>query len=211
MALAGPVPASAPARRGRGPVGRSRSRSRRIVVAPTNEATLGEMPRDPPGTEASSRVVQWMSYLMSPWPRSRLRLHLVGERAERGTLAEDLEGDALADIALGPAVVQQRHGRPAQHVDEPGRHRQPARHRFPSCPAWLTSSDRDDAVALDGQVPGVGTIRCRRRWCRSGSRRRRRAGAGMEADTARGRRSSRRFMEIEGLRDWGIGGLLIGD
>ena len=40
------------------------------------------------------------------------------ERAKRRALPEHLEGDALPNVALRPAVAPQRIGRPAKHVDE---------------------------------------------------------------------------------------------
>ena len=50
--------------------------------------------------------------------------HPVVERAHRPAFAHDLGGDALPNFALGTAVLDQRFGRPGEHVDEPRRDRQ---------------------------------------------------------------------------------------
>ena len=49
-----------------------------------------------------------------------LFLHLVRERPHREALAHHLERHALPNIALSAPVLEQRLGRPAEHVDEPG-------------------------------------------------------------------------------------------
>ena len=50
--------------------------------------------------------------------------HLVGERAHRRSLAEDLGRHALPDVALRAPILDQRLGGPRQHVDEAGRDRE---------------------------------------------------------------------------------------
>ena len=52
-------------------------------------------------------------------------LHGVRERTHRPAFAEDLERDTLPYVALRAAVHDEVLGRPAQHVDDAGRHRHP--------------------------------------------------------------------------------------
>src|SRR5207249_4513285 len=84
-----------------------------------------------------------------------LATHGLVHRTERPSLAEDLAGHALADVALRAAVGDERRRRPAQHVDEARRDREP------SCVDLATSaradlSDLRDAVAIDRDVAREG-------------------------------------------------------
>jgi len=49
-----------------------------------------------------------------------LAAHRVGERTHRRAFTEHLERDALANIALGSAIRDERRDRPRKHVDEAG-------------------------------------------------------------------------------------------
>ena len=53
--------------------------------------------------------------------RGEVLLHRVGERAHRRALTQDLERDALPEVALSPSVLEQGLIRPAEHVHEAGR------------------------------------------------------------------------------------------
>ncbi len=57
-------------------------------------------------------------------PLDYFPFHCVVERPHRAAFAHDLERNALADVALGPAVMNQRFVGPGHHVDEAGRHGQ---------------------------------------------------------------------------------------
>ena len=77
----------------------------------------------------------------------------------RGVLAEDLGRDALADLALGVAVLEQQSVGMRVHVDEPGRDDQPAASMTRRARALgADAADRGDPVAADRHVavePGV--------------------------------------------------------
>ncbi len=80
-----------------------------------------------------------------------LGLHGVVQRAHGTAFAHHLEGHALADVALRPAVLDQRLGGPAQHVDEAGRDGQaPGVDGLSG--AAVQIADCDDAVAPDRHV-----------------------------------------------------------
>ena len=49
---------------------------------------------------------------------AHLLFHLLIERPHRFALAENLEGDALANVTLRAAIFDERLGGPAQHIDE---------------------------------------------------------------------------------------------
>ncbi len=87
-----------------------------------------------------------------------LLLHGVVERAHGVALAHDLEGHALADVALRVAVLDERLGGPRQHVDESGRHGEPrtsisvrpsARPRSPMATIASPSMARSPTMGLD--------------------------------------------------------------
>src|SRR4029079_16151674 len=59
--------------------------------------------------------------------REHHRFHRVGERTHRVTFAHHLEGHSLPNVALAPAILNERFIRPAEHVDESRRNREPAR------------------------------------------------------------------------------------
>ena len=116
---------------GVGATSSSPSTWRRTVAAPTKEAMLGETPCRARYASPSPRVVHgapagpvravrafWWAPEAPP-----LGAHLRAQGAKRATLAEDLQGDALADVALGPPVPEQA-GLLAHHVDKAGRHGQ---------------------------------------------------------------------------------------
>ncbi len=130
----------------------------RIVVAPMNEATFVETPRFSSSRRYSASVVQVMSYLMSPHLLDQACLHAVVERAHRAALAEDLERDALADVALRASVHEQRLGRPREHVDEAGRHRQVRRVDRHAGARRSQASDARDPVAFDSDVDDAAGI-----------------------------------------------------
>ena len=89
---------------------------------------------------------------MSPWRLDGLLLHRVVQRAHRLALADHLERDALADVALGAAVVDERLVGPAQHVDEAGRDGQARGVDLRGAAAGAHVADRRDAVAVDRDV-----------------------------------------------------------
>ena len=91
--------------------------------------------------------------------RSRWPVELPLGRTGRGVLAQDLGRDALADLALGIAVFEQRHVGMRVHVDESGATIEPARVDDPprgtSAPE---TAHRGDPVAADRHValePGI--------------------------------------------------------
>jgi hypothetical protein len=89
-------------------------------------------------------------------PEQRLRLdlflHLLGERAHGEALAHHLERDALADVTLGAAVLEERLGCPAQHVDETRRDRTTARVELVAPVPVVEAADRRDRIAADRDV-----------------------------------------------------------
>ena len=94
----------------------------RTVVAPTNDATFGEMPlRSRLLEKFAERRPGRRRYLRSPCAVDLLFLHPGVERPHRPAFAEHLERDALADVALRAAIDEQRLVGPAEHVDEAGR------------------------------------------------------------------------------------------
>ena len=141
----------------------------RTVAAPMYEATLGETPFFSRKARYSASVVHATSKWMSPCCAFIARLHLLGERAHRAALAEDLGGDALADVALRAAVRDQRLRRPRQHVDEAGGDGEAGGvDDGPACAPGQVA-DGGDAVAADADVGAAARRRrCRRRRSRRG-------------------------------------------
>jgi len=78
-------------------------------------------------------------------------LHGLVERPHR-QFAEDLERDALSQIAQGPAIDEQRFERMRQHVDEAGCHGFAARVELHRPLARGGRPDVDDAVSLQGHI-----------------------------------------------------------
>ena len=124
----------------------------RTVVAPTNDATFGETPRRSRYSRYSPSVVQAISYLMSPWCSTVVLLHRVVERTHRSTFAQHLERDALADVALAAAVVDQRLVGPTEHVDEAGSDGQARRVDLQGATGRAHVADRRDSVVVNRKV-----------------------------------------------------------
>ena len=84
-----------------------------------------------------------------------LRQHLgsqgIGERSHGLALPHHLERDALANVPLTAAVLDERFGGPAEHVDETGRHGKP-RGIHLQLPLLGHRAHRHDGVAADGHV-----------------------------------------------------------
>src|SRR5262249_2945828 len=80
------------------------------------------------------------------------RAELALERAGRPALAEHLGGDALANLALGVAVLQKEIIGVRVHVDEPGRDHQPPGVDGAAGSNIRHPADGDDAVAADADV-----------------------------------------------------------
>ncbi len=72
--------------------------------------------------------------------------------SRRGALAGDIERDALADLALRRAVLDERHLRVRVEVDESGRDDQTGRVDDPTCASPAQQSDARDAIAPDAHV-----------------------------------------------------------
>ena len=97
---------------------------------------------------------------LSSWRRSG---------AHRPALAEDLQRDALADVALRPAVRDQRVGRPGQHVDEAGSDGHPFRVHRPSGPRCGEVAHGGDLVPAHAHVGAPApALRSRRKRFRYG-------------------------------------------
>ncbi len=85
-------------------------------------------------------------------PVARALVHVVAERPHRA-LAEHLERDALAQLALRAAVLDQRLLRVRQHVDEAGRDREPGRIDLALAVRVAEVAHGRDPVAVDRDVP----------------------------------------------------------
>ena len=85
-------------------------------------------------------------------PREQLALHLAGERAHRGALAEHFERDALAQIALGIGVGEQGFAGPRQRVDEARRDGETAGIESLSGATRAQVADGGDAIRSDADV-----------------------------------------------------------
>ena len=72
---------------------------------------------------------------------------LFGPERRRAAFANDLGGNALADVAFSVAVGKQRHARLSLHVDEPGRHHPTAGVDLLSAAARHVPDGRNPAAA----------------------------------------------------------------
>ena len=85
-----------------------------------------------------------------------IRLRRLIDRAEAPALAEDLRRHALADIAFTRAILDQRFGGPAQHIDEARGHRHAAGVDRCRRRSREVGSDRRDIFARDGDIADIG-------------------------------------------------------
>src|SRR5262245_46148853 len=82
-----------------------------------------------------------------------LALHRRRQRAHRGSLAEDFEGDTLAHIALGAGVNEEGLGRPGQGIDESRSDSEAARIELHASSASDVADTRDP-FATNGDIDG---------------------------------------------------------
>ena len=85
---------------------------------------------------------------------SHLFFHRVAERAHRFAFTHDLERDALADIALGTAILDERFVRPTEHVDETGRNRETPGVDFSFAARVRQFADGRDGIPADRHSAG---------------------------------------------------------
>ena len=75
--------------------------------------------------EALSKSGPWDVVLDIRLAFDLIAAHRIGQRTHRRAFTENLERDALVNIALGSAIRDQRRDRPRKHVDEAGRDGEP--------------------------------------------------------------------------------------
>ena len=87
-----------------------------------------------------------------------LLLHFLVQRAHRSAFAKHLEGDALPDVALRPAIVEERFGGPAEHVDEAGSNGEAGGINLRPAARVFQGAHHDNLVALDGHIAYEGRL-----------------------------------------------------
>src|SRR5207249_9146585 len=85
-----------------------------------------------------------------------LLLHRLVERPHGFAFAHDFQRHALANVALRTAILNERFGRPTQHVDETGRDGEAFGVDFHFAAGIVQLADRRDAVAVDRDIPDHG-------------------------------------------------------
>ena len=90
-----------------------------------------------------------------PLPSQGFGSHRFIQRSHRPTFAHHLQRDALPDVTLGMTVFNERFGRPAKHVDEARRDREPGS---------VYCAVRDTEVGTNGNdsVTSYGNVRDKR-------------------------------------------------
>ncbi len=104
----------------------------------------------------SPRVVHGTSYWMSPWQLT-MSARMVSLRGPMESPSpHDLQGDALADVALRPPILDEGLVRPAQHVHEARRHGQAGDVQLARPGRPVEVADGGDPVPRHGDVGDEG-------------------------------------------------------
>ena len=78
--------------------------------------------------------------------------HPIVHWTHRLAFAHDLGGNALSNFALGTAILNQRLGRPREHIDEAGRDRQASCVYGRLCVGIAEITHPDNAITANGNI-----------------------------------------------------------